>query len=351
MNSETLENIDQSLENSQIRVVAQSSCVVCGNNGSLVHRGLTDKLFGITGAWNMRKCSSIQCSTLWLDPRPVEEDLGLLYSHYYTHDDENSGDQVKKEKYHKIIQALAYKKYGGKAIKLSFIEKCLSWLVYLNPARLADRDDKAMSIPVKLNGKLLEVGFGSGEYLQFLGNMGWQVEGIDFDAIAVKQALKRGLNVKQGGLAELRYTSDRYDAIFARHVIEHLSEPRKFLSECFRILSPGGRLILNTPNVDSLGYRFFKEYWRGLETPRHLNIFNCKGLSTMLRDVGFEVLADETTGRGGVVLYESYLLKKGLDANKKSRLIIEAANWLEWVLSIFCNKWGEELRVIAIKVK
>jgi SAM-dependent methyltransferase len=43
----------------------------------------------------------------------------------------------------------------------------------------------------------------------------------------------------------------QFDAVMASEIIEHLENPRHFARECFRLLKPGGKVILSTPNVDS----------------------------------------------------------------------------------------------------
>jgi hypothetical protein len=53
------------------------------------------------------------------------------------------------------------------------------------------------------------------------------------------------------------------------------------------LLAPGGRLWLETPNIDSYGYREFGPHWRGLEAPRHLVMFGPRSLEIALRRAGF----------------------------------------------------------------
>jgi 2-polyprenyl-3-methyl-5-hydroxy-6-metoxy-1,4-benzoquinol methylase len=72
------------------------------------------------------------------------------------------------------------------------------------------------------------------------------------------------------------------------HVIEHVHDPVETLRHCCRVLEPGGYLWIETPNVDSAGYATFGRFWRGLEAPRHLVIFNADSLARLLRQVGFD---------------------------------------------------------------
>lgn len=80
----------------------------------------------------------------------------------------------------------------------------------------------------------------------------------------------------------------RYDVITLSHVIEHVHDPYNTLKNCYDLLSPGGLLFIDTPNIDARSHRRFKENWRGLEAPRHLVIFNWESIFGVLKRCGFE---------------------------------------------------------------
>src|SRR5438477_10418130 len=71
----------------QIRTVPRPDCLLCGGTGKVLHEGLTDRLFSAPGTWCFRKCSTLTCALVWLDPFPVTEDLPMAYQTYYTHDE------------------------------------------------------------------------------------------------------------------------------------------------------------------------------------------------------------------------------------------------------------------------
>jgi hypothetical protein len=60
------------------------------------------------------------------------------------------------------------------------------------------------------------------------------------------------------------------------------------MRDCHRLLKPDGALWISTPNVDSLGHARFGRYWRGLETPRHLVLFNEASLVHAFQKAGFD---------------------------------------------------------------
>lgn len=100
--------------------------------------------------------------------------------------------------------------------------------------------------------------------------LGWQVEGVDFDPKGVRNAQAKGLTVHLGDLDRQGYPDDSFDAVAMSHVIEHVPDPSALLRECRRILKPGGRLVVLTPNVASWGHRLYGSDWRGLEPPRRM---------------------------------------------------------------------------------
>jgi SAM-dependent methyltransferase len=79
------------------------------------------------------------------------------------------------------------------------------------------------------------------------------------------------------------------------HVIEHVPDPVACLDKCRRLLKPGGRLVVSTPNIRSRGHLEFKQSWRGLEPPRHLQIFAPELLGECARRAGLKVLRTGST--------------------------------------------------------
>jgi SAM-dependent methyltransferase len=80
-----------------------------------------------------------------------------------------------------------------------------------------------------------------------------------------------------------------YDLVTMWHVLEHLHDPLATLSQCRRVLKPGGVLMVEVPNVSSLCSGIFRSYWAPLEAPRHLYQFTSATLRTLLVTAGFQV--------------------------------------------------------------
>src|SRR5689334_15196819 len=72
-------------QNGEIRVRPQPECYVCRTPGQRQYSGLQDRINHAPGVWNISRCPNPDCGLLWLDPMPLEEDIGKAYITYFTH--------------------------------------------------------------------------------------------------------------------------------------------------------------------------------------------------------------------------------------------------------------------------
>lgn len=258
-----------------------------------MHLALQDRLFGASGAWNLKRCTNHDCRLMWLDPMPLATEIGKAYRSYYTHDDTPRPVAAEAENVGRLRRAYRLVKEGYLANRYGYgnggggAPRTLGILLYLLPWRRVQVDLEVRSLGAVPGGRLLDLGCGSGLWLAGMRRLGWQVEGIDFDPAAATAAATRGLHVRCGSLEQQRFADATFNAITMSHVVEHLPNPVKTLTECARILKPGGRLILWTPNTASLGHHLLKQYWRGLEPPRHLHLFSPASVRALLEKAGF----------------------------------------------------------------
>lgn len=94
---------------------------------------------------------------------------------------------------------------------------------------------------------LIDVGCGDGQFLRSVS--GTRKRGLEFNAEAVARARHQGLQVSQDRLESQPSGSADYVTLF--QVLEHVAEPAALVREAARVLRPGGRLFLSTPNNDA----------------------------------------------------------------------------------------------------
>lgn len=277
--------MDQPASLSPFETFARERCITCGGAGTMLYRDLTDVLFSAPGRWSMRKCASRACGMAWLDPQPAVADIGKLYEGYWTH-----GDGT--------VPAPNAEAGSKRANQLrSLLSFALPWRFH------ALRSEKRY-LRDRPPGRLLDVGCGQGEFAAGMAERGWSAEGIDFDEGAVRVARQQpGVTTASGSIIDQAYPADCFDAITMSNVIEHVSDPVETVAECHRVLTPGGRLVMITPNIASTGHRLFGQDWRGLEVPRHLYLYTPGALAKLARGAGFRwVHAFASPGAVGMML-------------------------------------------------
>lgn len=317
-----------------LRTVPRPHCLLCGSTGVVLHAEVRDHYFHVPGSWSLKRCVDPACALVWQDPMVIADDLGQAYDGYYT--------------------SAATERPGADGADPDFgptfyrLDRWASSLLGLGPER---RRHAAAYLGDARPGKLLDVGCGSGAFAAAMRERGWSVRGTEFDPVAARAAqAAHGVAVDVGELAAIAYPAGAFDAITARHVLEHVREPVGFLAECWRILAPGGRLVLVTPNVESLGHRHFADRWRGLEQPRHLFLYGSASLRTLLRPAGLAHADIFTTAQGAdYVLRASQATGRGAWQRFRDHLAIWALQLAETVGTRRGRSTGEELVAVATK--
>jgi SAM-dependent methyltransferase len=292
MRSQAVED-DRKPDIDEIRSRPCPKCFLCGTSGEPLYQGLTDRLFDAPGEWNLERCPNSECGLIWLDPMPLEEDIGRAYANYFTHAAPGPAPEPQRPASIPRRAANLFRS-AYLAHRFNYGEgagKRFRWLLAL-PILLSRIECDGLDIPLRYlavpqKGRMLDVGCGDGSMLKLAEELGWDAEGVDFDADAVANARRKSLTVRAGALADQKYRDDSFDLVLMSHVIEHVPDPLGTMREIRRVLRPGAVLAVTTPNAASMGHGRFGRDWRGLEPPRHLNIFTGAAMRELARTADF----------------------------------------------------------------
>lgn len=143
---------------------------------------------------------------------------------------------------------------------------------------------------------VLEAGSGEGYGADLIADVATSVIGLDYDESAVAHVRARypRVDMRQGNLANLPLPDGSVDVVVNFQVIEHLWDQGQFVSECARVLRPGGVLLMSTPNRITFS--------PGRDTPVnpfHTRELNAVEMTELLETAGFLVDAMLGVFHGG----------------------------------------------------
>jgi len=246
------------------------TCPVCGSAASYDFTG-SDFMFGTQGSYDYGRCK--QCGAVFQAPMPDAQQIAAFYPDDY--------EQFQPERPKQIKNA------EKGALKAVFGYRHLEVpLAYIIAGHLLGRLKYRNTPPFRSGRQALDIGCGNGKFLVKLRDLGWEVQGVEFNAGAVGVCRECGLSVSHGDLHAAEFPDESFDMVSARHLIEHLPDPNRFMAEVARILKPGGYLYIRTPSSRALGRKIFGKYWFPNEVPRHLVLFSPENLALLAQRHG-----------------------------------------------------------------
>lgn len=246
-------------------------CPVCDAEASYDYSG-RDLMFDHYERFDYYSCPV--CQVVFMHPMPGEEKISSFYPPDYSVFDQKS--QVRRIS--PLKKALFRARLGYNKLRVPLGYRFLAFL-----AAPFYSLDKPFFVE---GGRLLDVGCGNGRYLGTMRTLGWDVQGVELSEDGHRACMNAGLNVFHGDLHTAAFENDSFDVITVRHVIEHISTPKPLIAELARILKPNGKLMIETPNSDSLGRAFLGPKWFANDVPRHLLLFSRENLVKLASDNG-----------------------------------------------------------------
>ncbi len=167
------------------------------------------------------------------------------------------------------------------------------------------------ALPKTPDFQLLDVGCGAGNMIHHLSHYG-QVKGLEIDERPTKKARERGYDVQQFDATQpMPFSDDTFDAVTALDVIEHNEDDMAILADSYRILKPGGHMIITVP-------AFMWLWTHNDDLNAHVRRYTAGELKEKLLSTGFKV--DRVTYNNFFVFPLAatlLLLRRSSDAKKE----------------------------------
>jgi 2-polyprenyl-3-methyl-5-hydroxy-6-metoxy-1,4-benzoquinol methylase len=232
--------------------------------------------------FNIVEC--VHCNFRFTNPRPKQQYIGKYYASdkYISHT--NSSQSI-MDKAYKTVRYITL------------------------------RDKLKLVASYKRKGKLLDIGCGTGNFLEVCADKGWNIEGVEPGELARAQA--KSLNPTAKIEAELEAIVGKFDIITMWHVLEHVHALNPYLKKIYDLLEQDGKLIIAVPNNESFDAHHYGESWAAYDVPRHLYHFTNDTIKKALKKNGMHLVARK--GMPFDAFYVS-LLSEQYKYNKKSLL-------------------------------
>lgn len=221
------------------------SCNLCG--------GSKYKVITQEDRFDVRQC--LECKLVYVSPQLSNADLPKFYEAMYTEETDEAAH----------------------ARSLGYAEKNCS---------------KVVNLHCTTGKRLLDIGCGYGLFLKEMSGTGWELNATEVSEAAIRYTEANVPDVKiKKGLAELmELPEESLDCIVGYAVLEHVKDPRSFITHISKWLVPGGLIVLAFPYI--VPFLKIQKFVPGLslsfEAPRHLYDFSPKTIKRYLKELGYE---------------------------------------------------------------
>ncbi len=232
------------------------ACPICGCNKTKHFIDCIDHTVS-RETYSIVRCE--QCGFLFTNPRPDKEKIGQYYKseEYISHSNSSKGI------INKLYQEVRKYTLGSKFRLVSSLTK---------------------------GTRILDIGCGTGEFLNTCKKAGWTCIGIEPDQGARQYGLNNyGLDVKEE-CAISTLESASFDIITMWHVLEHVYDLKERVAELDRLVKPEGTILIAVPNSSSSDALHYKEAWAAYDVPRHLYHFQPKDIELLFKGFGLNVV-------------------------------------------------------------
>ena len=139
-------------------------------------------------------------------------------------------------------------------------------------------------------GKLLDVGSGTGAFVNEMKQQGWQVTGLEPDNDA-RQLAKQMYGTELDDVNQLyKLPPASFDAITLWHVLEHVHDLQIYVQQLKNLLKENGKIFFALPNYNAKDAAIYTDYWAAYDVPRHLYHFSPRSMQVLMERNGLKLL-------------------------------------------------------------
>jgi 2-polyprenyl-3-methyl-5-hydroxy-6-metoxy-1,4-benzoquinol methylase len=193
-----------------------------------------------------------------------------------------------------------------------------------------------------LEKNLLDVGCGTGDFLQVAQQNNWNISGIEPNEQA-RQIANRKTNNSVFNINDLgKFKNHSFDVITLWHVLEHLPNLEQQVLTLKTLLKENGTLIVAVPNHKSNDAKHYKNFWAAYDVPRHLWHFNQDSISKLFALQNMEVVKIKP------MKFDAYYVSLLSEKYKSGSMNLFKAFWIGLRSNMKAKRSGEYSSLIYI---
>ena len=238
-------------------MVTYTSCPVC--KSTQIQPQLSAKDYTVSGeTFSIVACNN--CTHLFTQNVAQQNEIGKYYAseNYISHSDTQIG--LVNKLYHSIRKRTLQSK-----------------------KKLIERETE------KSNGNILDIGCGTGAFLNTMQKGGWKITGLEPDETArVKAKTLYGIDPQPSNNI-FNLSNNSYDAITMWHVLEHVHELNEYVAQLKNMLTEKGKIFIAVPNYTSYDAQHYGQFWAAYDVPRHLYHFSPESMKKLVEQHGLTI--------------------------------------------------------------
>jgi 2-polyprenyl-3-methyl-5-hydroxy-6-metoxy-1,4-benzoquinol methylase len=238
-------------------MITYTQCPVCA--GTQIQNSFSAKDYTVSNeVFTIAKCND--CTHLFTQNVASQNDIGKYYQseNYISHSDTQAG--IINKLYHTVRKRT-----------------------------LAGKKNLVQKETGKQQGKILDIGCGTGAFLNTMKEANWNTTGLEPDDTARKKALELYKIQARPSHEIFDLPNDSYDAISMWHVLEHVHQLQEYIAQLKNMLTANGKIFIAVPNYTSYDAQHYGTYWAAYDVPRHLYHFSPASMKTLVEQHGLKI--------------------------------------------------------------